>query len=231
MIIIKIRVNYRKVKGQKLTNIKLHGLLGEAIGSDWNLAVSSVSEAVRAIETLSKRKFYRFLLDNDKKGVKYQVLINKRDFLIDEEPSPESIQRSELAMKINNLESVDIIPVIEGAGGGLGLTIAGALLIVIGVILLFTPLSALGVPVIVVGVGLVAGGVIQLLTSPPKFQDFQALQNSAGGSSYLFSGPTNVTKEGNPVPIGYGRLMVGSQVISASYETTEHDAFDGALTS
>ena len=33
----------------------------------------------------------------------------------------------------------------------------------------------------------------------------------------LFAGPQNIVGEGGPVPVGYGRLVVGSQVISASY--------------
>ena len=36
-------------------------------------------------------------------------------------------------------------------------------------------------------------------------------------NSYLFSGPVNVLNEGGPVPIGYGRLIVGSQVIMSAY--------------
>jgi len=43
------------------------------------------------------------------------------------------------------------------------------------------------------------------------------LPKSSGGSdqAFGFSGPVNTTAQGNPVPIGYGRLIVGSVVISA----------------
>lgn len=216
----------------KLTKIKLHGLLGESIGEDWNLAVKSVSDAMRAIETLSKRKFYKFLLENDKKGIRYKVLINGRDFLYEEEPTvekPESVLKTELVINHKDLRTIDIIPVIEGAGGGTGMVILGALLIIVGIIFLATGfLSVLGVPLIIIGAGLLAGGIISLLTSPPKFDDYQNISNAgAGKSSYLFSGPQNTTREGGPVPVGYGRLFVGSQVISASYEITEHDALAG----
>ena len=40
--------------------------------------------------------------------------------------------------------------------------------------------------------------------------------------SYLFNGAVNTTAQGHPVPIGYGRLIVGSAVISASIVTTEY---------
>ena len=58
---------------------------------------------------------------------------------------------------------------------------------------------------------------------PPEPPEHQQISNPSSdptqlANSYLFSGPTNVLNEGGPVPIGYGRLMVGSQVIMASYE-------------
>jgi predicted phage tail protein len=34
-------------------------------------------------------------------------------------------------------------------------------------------------------------------------------------ASYNFNGPINTTAQGNPVPLGYGRKIVGSAVVSA----------------
>ena len=69
----------------KLVNVQLHGVLAEQVGRDtWNIAVSSVGEALRAIESQSK-KLFKNLIKNDKENVKYRVLINKKDFLYDEE--------------------------------------------------------------------------------------------------------------------------------------------------
>ena len=56
------------------------------------------------------------------------------------------------------------------------------------------------------------------LSSPPKFEDFRQISDGTKASSYFFNGPENTTREGGPVPVGYGELLVGSQVISASYE-------------
>ena len=53
-----------------LTSIKLHGVLGKAVGANWNIAVSSAAEAFRAIEILSKRKLFKFLYENDRRGIK-----------------------------------------------------------------------------------------------------------------------------------------------------------------
>ena len=52
----------------------------------------------------------------------------------------------------------------------------------------------------------------------PEFGDFREIEGG-GRRSYLFSGPENTVREGGPVFIGYGRLMVGSQVVQSSIET------------
>lgn len=198
--------------------INLHGELGKLIGSTWNLAVSSVSEAVHAIQILSKRRFFPLLLANDKKNIKYDVLINGQRFIAERELKPDdidAIKNSELMMKIDNLFSIDIIPILEGADSKIFTIIAGVILVIIG---LFPGFHAL----IVVGIGLIAAGVISLLSKPPKFEDFHEI-SQGGKTSYLFDGPQNTVGEGGPVPIGYGRLMIGSQVISASYDIFKVD--------
>ncbi len=208
---------------QRLVNITLHGKLGKHVGKTWNLAVTSVGEAMRAIEQNSKKKLYKFLADNDKLGVKYRVLINKRDFLCETTPNledPKSIVNSELVCEIMDLETIDIIPIIEGTDdGGIFSTILGAILIVVGIIVAMVPgFAPLGVGIVTVGIGLLAAGIVAMLSKPPKFEDFREIDGSTGRTSYLFNGPENTTREGGPVPVGYGNLIVGSQVISAAYK-------------
>lgn len=216
----------------KLVNISLHGDLGAKVGKRWSLAVSSVKEAIHAIEILSARKLYKYLLDKDKHGIKYRVLINKKDFLYQELPDasrPETIASSELVMERKNLESIDIVPVIEGAdgksGGILG-AILGVILIVVGVLVAVGTLgggAVVSAGFIVAGLGLIAAGVSVLLAKPPEFEDFRRT-GGGGRASYLFSGPENVINEGGPVPVGYGQLLVGSQVIAANYSIKDVDA-------
>ena len=84
-----------------LTKITLHGVLAEQMGrAEWNLSVKSVGEAVNALECNTK-KFFKQLLDNDKKNIKYRVLINDEDFTFEEGKDPnteEGIMSSELVM-------------------------------------------------------------------------------------------------------------------------------------
>ena len=212
---------------QNKVKITLFGDLGKKVGKNWNLAVESVGEAIRFIEHTTKKKLYKYLLEKDKEGIRYRVLINNRDF-VSEKPLDvndlDTVRNSELVMKRKDLKTIDIIPVIEGADdGGIFATILGALLIVVGVILLFTPFAPLGTGLIIAGLGLVAAGVTVLLSQPPDFQPFQEIEGG-GAASYLFNGPQNTTREGGPVPVGYGRLLIGSQVISASYDIIDYEA-------
>ena len=207
-----------------LVNIKLHGHLGAKIGENWDLAVKSVGEAVHAINCLTG-KLYKYLAEKDKEGANYRVLINGRDFKYSEKPSIdnlESIKTSELAMRSSLLKTIDIVPIIEGSEDVVAIVL-GVILIVVGIILL--P-AGIGAALIIGGIGLIAAGIINLLSSPPQFEDFRG----GGKQSYLFNGPINVTNEGGPVPVGYGRLIVGSQVTYAAYEVTRLDASAEPLT-
>lgn len=212
---------------QDLVKVQLHGILGESIGNLWKVNVKTIGNALNAIDVLSKRKFYKFLKENDDKGIKYAVLINGREFIHDKKNPPniedlDSIKNTELCAKINKLETIDIVPVIQGSGKGLAdifSVILGAVLVVVGIIL--AP-AGIGVALIIGGLGLIAAGVINLLSQGPELQEFKDRQKS----SFLFSGPVNTINEGGPVPIGYGELIIGSSVISASYDVAHFDAGD-----
>lgn len=210
-----------------MVKVKLHGILGEQVSSNtWDLHASSVGEAIRGIE-MNTKKLFKALLENEKKGIKYKLIINNKNFHtkenIDVYENPENIKNirnTELAARRKNLKSIDIVPIIEGADSD----ILGILTIIAGVVLILVGALAEGVTgglstaLIIAGIGLIAGGITSLLMKPPQFQDFREIDGATGRTSYLFNGPENTTNEGGPVPIVYGRVLVGSQVISASYK-------------
>ena len=231
---------------KSLVDVHLHGTLGKGVGREhWKLAVSTVAEAVRAIDVLTQKALSRHLIKHhkgDANEVKYKILVNERGFLAEEEPcveKPETIYNSELYMKQQNLERIDIVPVVEGAGDNMGL-----FLVIFGVLMILTAgLAAAGTSLFATaggaglgatvtalggisastlllgGFALLIGGVALMSMNPPEFDDSAEVDISkgAGGArSYLFNGPTNTSREGGPVPIGYGRLLVGSQIIQAT---------------
>ena len=217
-----------------LVNVKVHGILAEQLGrEEWNLSVNSVSDAVRGIEANCKN-FYKRLWENDRKNIKYRVLINKKDFNIEKGKDPntlEGIYSSELVMKKSNIKTIDIVPIIEGED------MMSIVTIVVGVALIASGIGAAGgfsafmagkggmmaAAKVIGGLGLVAAGVTNLLTPMPKFGDFGEIQQG-GSKSYLFNGPENTIREGGPVFVAYGRLIVGSHVIQSSLDTIDVDA-------
>ena len=181
-----------------LTNIKVHGILAEQLGrKEWKLSVNSVSDAIRGVEANCK-KFYKTLWENDRKNIKYRVLINKKDFAIEEGKDPntlEGLYSSELTLNNPNIKTIDIVPVVEGAGGNamaIVTIIVGVAMIAIGagVLLPMMMSKAMSTALILGGVGLVAAGVTNLLTPMPKFGDFREIEQG-GSKSYLFNGPEN----------------------------------------
>jgi predicted phage tail protein len=204
----------------ELVEINFHGVLGECLPKNvWKLAVKSVGEAMRAVEMLSGYILYKSINKLSKKNVKYCLMINGEYFKTEQElnpEKPETIQNSELCMT-KKIESLDIIPIIEGAEGFLDIftVILGVALIAVG---FFTGVGPVwGTALVIAGLGLLAAGITNLLTSPPKFEDFREIEGG-GSRSYLFNGPQNTTREGGPVPLLYGELIVGSQVISTTYD-------------
>lgn len=221
-----------------MVKVNIHGILGEKINrKNIELAVSSVGEAVRAIESNTKI-FYKSLYELDKKNIKYRILINEKDFKVfkleqEIKDDFDKVINSNLLTKFENdtLKSIDIIPVIEGSGGnnfGLLALIAGVALAFTGVGLAVTGVigGIFAASLIVGGIGLAAVGFLALLSSPPPFvaPEFSAPDvagpKGGGGKAYLFDGPTNTAGEGGPIPLGYGRLLVGSKTVSASFNTT-----------
>lgn len=217
-----------------MTLITLHGELGEVVNrKNWKLKVNSVKEALHAIDVQCKNKLRNHFLKAENKSLQYKVLVNDREIEGSEDLNLENIQNlenSELLLDNKNLKTLDIVPIIKGAGGGggggqsskgiLGV-ILGVLLIITGIILV--PFSGpLGAAVIVAGIGLVAAGITILTMRKPEFDDFRKIDNGNGGKpSYLFDGPTNVLGEGGPVPVGYGRMKIGSQTIELSVSSFE----------
>ena len=225
-----------------MTNVTLHGEIAEQVGREnWKLKVNSIKEALRAIQVLSKGKLLKYLIGAAEKSVEYKVLVNKREILSGEEISlekPESIFNSELVMVNEKLESLDIVPIIKGAGGGGNSSTKGILALVLGVLLIATGVFApvgfgiglsatasatLSGALIGAGLGLAVTGVTLLMMSPPKFVDFRKIQEDGSKPSYLFDGPSNILGEGGPVPVGYGTMKIGSQTVEISLNNVELD--------
>lgn len=182
------------------TTVKLHGWLGKKYGKTFKMSVKTPNQAIG----LLKANFKDFATDVvNFKGEGYRVHVGKE--VIDE-----------TKLKSHSCgKTIHIVPVIAGSGA-VGRIIAGVVLIIWS----FFPQFG-GQPwMFNMGVGLILGGVMQLITPTPKITPF-ARENANNRPSYMFNGPINTVGQGNPVPVLYGKLFVGSQVISAGFSTRQ----------
>lgn len=190
-----------------LREIRLYGKLGERFGRVHYFAVQTTGEAVRAL-CANFPDFERFLTGSE---LHYKVFMGRETICTNEA----------FHLTGSDDKKIKIVPVIQGAKrGGLFGILAGAALLAFA---FFAPVSVTGLTLFgsttigslatSIGFSLVLGGVSQLLAPSPK--SGLPSERPENKPSYVFDGAVNTTAQGQPVPLGYGRMIVGSARISA----------------
>lgn len=188
---------------EKLRSIRLYGTLGAKFGRLHRLAVNSTAEAVRALCVLLPG-FEREMMTSNDRGVSYACFIGTLN-----------IGRDGLKFPVGSNDDIRIAPVLQGAKrAGVFQAILGAVIVVASVVYgVYTEDWTNAGRGIVLGLGMALGGVVQLLSPQPR--GLGTKDSPENGASYNFNGPVNTTAQGNPVPLLYGRMIVGSATISA----------------
>ncbi len=219
-----------------MTKVKLHGYLAESLDkSEWDLVVDSPDEALRAINIKTDNKVAKLMLDSSRKNQKYAILIDGEELMVDGkiknteeslEEDFEAFSNSNFFLKKNKIKTIDLIPVIEGAGGD-----GGMFQTIVGVILVVASFWAgpAGPALFAAGVALIASGITAMMMDPPEFSEVKKIEGVTAGS-YLFNGPVNIVREGAPVPIIYGTVLAGSNVVAVFSDIDEVAATDGQVT-
>lgn len=178
----------------QLATVKLGGFLGKKYGKTFKLGVKNPAEAV-ALLAANFDSFQKDFIKHNYRVMVGEEIIGEKD-----------IQNPCVG------KCIRFIPVLAGSGNA-GRLIAGVILVVVG----YWAFDGAPNPISNFGWALIIGGVVGLMfgKNPSTSNDSQDSQKS----SYLFGGTINTTGQGNPVPILYGRRMVGSQVISAGIST------------
>jgi predicted phage tail protein len=181
-----------------LTTVYLKGDLAELFTPELQVSVNSVREAIRAIEANFSR-FRQHLAKSHEIGVAYRIFIGD-DWDIDDTQLDLPTGRS----------SITIIPVIAGGGGSIGKIILGAGMLALG-------LSGVGIPLIGLTASTMAltGGVLLLSGIVGLFNRPKTAKGDDKEASLIFNGAVNTSASGGVVPVVYGELIVGSQVVSA----------------
>lgn len=214
--------------------IKVYGALRERLGQcRFELNVDTPAQAIKAL-CVNFPGLDKWLIDSEQDGIGYRVKVGRQ------EATPEDV--SVLGLPWSEREVFSITPVVAGAGGGgfgqflLGAALIGASFFFPGAGLFGTTgffgagaagvvgvsssavltATAIGTSLSAVGAALVLGGVSQMIspTPPPgmELKEANRIQN------FTFSGITNTAQQGLAVPIAYGRVVVGSAVISSGLD-------------
>lgn len=193
-----------------MVTVQLLGALGNRFGRNHRFDISTPSEAVRAL-CANFKGFDRYLIDSESKNIGYRVRVGKSPISAHEFFYP------------SGRETIQIVPVVMGSGSGSSVIIGGALMLAA---IYYPPLAAttlfgtttLATISFTVGFSLALGGIAQMLSPHQKASSSERPDNKPG---YVFNGAVNTTTQGHPVPVGYGRMIVGSAVISAGISTED----------
>lgn len=191
-----------------LRNIHLKGDLAAFCGQEtFTFDVSSVGEALRALES----NFKGFMQKIKRKG-EYRVVVGNVF-----NDAKKHLNNETIRLDYNDNKDIWIAPVIAGSKqAGVWQTVLGIVLIVVGIIV-----PAIGVYTIPVGIGLLISGVVQMLTPTPKVGDYGDREDANNRQSTMFDGPVNTVGQGGSIPDVYGRVRIGSTIISAGLESED----------
>ncbi len=204
-----------------LRKIKLYGELAKFVGhKEFEVKADTLSHAVSflinnftGIEEYMSPKYYQVKIGN---------------YAIDE---------NEIQHPIGQ-EDIHFVPVIQGAGKGLGKILLGGALLALsfgagglinmnvafgkGFIASFKTASFAAKAAFGIGAGLLLSGVSDMLFPVPEMPEFSSEQDPR--ISFNFSGTQQTSRAGTPVPVVYGEIFTGSVVISGAVDTEQVQA-------
>jgi len=189
-----------------MTEVHIEGRLGKIVGSYHRLSCSNLREVLAAIEC-NTGKLRKYLQFNKKRY--FSIFVDGKHV------DGSFLGETKVAGK-----KIVILPIIMGAIGftiafkiGLTTTVAGA-----------TKLTAVGMIVGSVITAAVSFGISMIISKMLAPDDPEIINTT----SFVFSKAENVAAQGQPVPVGYGRLRVGGSVISVNIFNVDKEKFDSA---
>jgi predicted phage tail protein len=197
-----------------MTIINLHGILAYEFGKAFTMYIEKPKQAIDAIDA-NKTSFKKRILELSEQGIHYTILIDGENVS----------EAHQLEIK-KEITVVDITPVICGQGftalittiaGALGTTgVAGA----VGTALVTAGGTATALASFIGGaLNMIALTVIQQALAPSNKPQRTEARISGAKESFLISSKGNLAQQGIPVPVGYGRLRVGTSIIQTTVKS------------
>ena len=209
--------------------VKVYGALRKRLGQcRFEFDVNTPAQALKAL-CVNFPGLDKWLIDSEQDGVGYRVAVSKEK-ITEQDVSP-------LLMPFSDQEVFSITPVVAGAGRGGGRILAGIGLIALSAVSFGAggafagAFGATGVgagaaatatgsiALFNVGVYLTLSGIAQAISPQPDLDS--TLDESVQLESFSFSNVVNTSRQGMACPIAYGRLFVGSAVLSSGLDVDQ----------
>ena len=201
-----------------MQRVILLGEMGQRFGETWEMNVDYIKDIFKLIDC-QRAGFREYLLECHENGTDFTMQRGK-----------EFIGEEELLLSVGN-EDIIITPIPAGSKSGIGKILAAIAIIVVFIVMpaaivaagsmgTITMGSAMagvaattgGMMAISMAVSLALNGINQMLMPGPEI-DKETPDN------YLFNGSSEHIKEGLPIPLCYGEMIVGGVTINSSYTT------------
>ena len=212
--------------------VKVYGALRKRLGQcRFEFDVATPAQAIKAL-CVNFPGLDKWLIDSEKDGVGYRVAVSK------EKATEENV--APLLMPFSDKEVFSITPVVTGAGRGTGAILIGAALIAVSLAVPGAGIAGtsflasaggaatfgagLAAAAGSIGLSLVLGGVAQALSPQPEPTRLENGREAAQLESFSISNVVNTSRQGLPVPIAYGRVFVGSAVLSSGLDVDQVQA-------
>jgi predicted phage tail protein len=200
-----------------MTIINLHGILAYEFGKAFTMYIEKPKQAIDAIDA-NKTSFKKRILELSEQGIHYTILIDGENVS----------EAHQLEIK-KQITVIDITPVICGQGftaliTAIGTTLAGATgsaaAVAVGSALVTAGGAATALTTFIGGaLNMIAVTLIQQALAPSNKPQRTESRISGAKESFLISSKGNLAQQGIPVPVGYGRLRVGTSIIQTTVKS------------
>jgi predicted phage tail protein len=187
-----------------MTNIILHGILAKEFGGNFRMKIHKAINVVKAID-VNRRTFNKRIFELSREGLNYTMIVDGKKITELEELN---IQKEP--------QEIHLVPLIMGSGG-VALVTALGFATTAGTLVGGAAFAAAAINFVILTA--VSVGLQMLLAPKPDAGPPISSSTKALAESFAFSNKANVAAQGSAVPIGYGRLKVGSQLIQMSIKS------------
>ena len=188
----------------------LQGSAGEALGEEWSVNAPTVGEAFAIIRANKPEEFMEYFSRDDAQG-EFSIKL-----------AGEALEASELAL--HNLGEGDIVvtPMPKGSKLNAVEKIVVAVILIVAAWYMGDPsipageagamekgMKFLQSATMMLGTNLGMAGITELMMKEPS--------NDKEEEGAMFGGPANTIKHGLPVPLAYGKVLVGGTTINFGF--------------